>query len=55
MLQEGDDDELEELDEFSLSSSSDVMLHEKDGELDEFPLSSSSDVMLHEKDGELDE
>jgi len=54
MLQEGDDDELEELDEFSLSSSSDVMLHEKDGELDEFPLSSSSDVMLHEKDGELE-
>ena len=34
MLQEGDDDELEELDEFSLSSSSEVPLQEKDGELE---------------------
>ena len=34
MLQEGDDDELEELDEFPLSSSSEVILHEKDGELE---------------------
>ena len=34
MLQEGDDDELEELDEFPLSSSSEVILQEKDGELE---------------------
>ena len=34
MLREGDDDELEDLDEFPLSSSSEVILHEKDGELE---------------------